>query len=211
AIASSKALIYTPNRQIDRKERSAKFRDGPRRIGARGRRAAEQHATVAAVHLLPSAAELPEPRRGWSDWDGERSERRGGRAGQRERSGAAGSHASGRDGEWHHREVCFPGDVLIPSKNTTDTQLVIHSSLLKYVFFYVCSAANWKYAAKQFVKSHPEGVVVHRELFDCSECNYSTLTFDGVDVMGERLADEVSAPFLNLGFFLNLQSFVCAA
>ncbi|KAJ8492587.1 hypothetical protein OPV22_014308 [Ensete ventricosum] len=48
------------------------------------------------------------------------------------------------------------------------------------------SAANWKYAAKQFVKSHPEGVVVHR-----SECNYSTLTFDGVDVMGERLADEV--------------------
>lgn len=24
-----------------------------------------------------------------------------------------------------------------------------------------------------------------------SECNYSTLTFNGVDLMGERLADEV--------------------
>ncbi|CAL9116026.1 unnamed protein product [Musa textilis] len=71
-------------------------------------------------------------------------------------------------------------------RNTTDAQLVIHPSLLKYVFFCVCSAANWKYAAKQFVKSHPEDVVVHR-----SQCNYSTLTFDGVDVMGERLADEV--------------------
>ncbi|KAL6296326.1 hypothetical protein ACE6H2_004468 [Prunus campanulata] len=48
------------------------------------------------------------------------------------------------------------------------------------------SAHNWKYAAKQFLKRYPEDVIVH-----CSECNYSMLTFDGVDVMGERLAEEV--------------------
>ncbi|XP_010936210.2 uncharacterized protein [Elaeis guineensis] len=48
------------------------------------------------------------------------------------------------------------------------------------------SAANWRFAAKQFVKKYPDDVVVH-----CSECNYSTLTFDGIDVMGERLAEEV--------------------
>ncbi|CAN6539981.1 unnamed protein product [Malus baccata var. baccata] len=48
------------------------------------------------------------------------------------------------------------------------------------------SAENWKYAAKQFLKRYPEDVIAH-----CSECNYSTLTFDGVDVMGERLAEEV--------------------
>ncbi|KAK7351516.1 hypothetical protein VNO77_11036 [Canavalia gladiata] len=48
------------------------------------------------------------------------------------------------------------------------------------------SAQNWKFAAEQFLKRYPEDVVVH-----CSECNSSMLTFDGVDVMGERLAQEV--------------------
>ncbi|XP_056689136.1 putative lipase ROG1 isoform X2 [Spinacia oleracea] len=48
------------------------------------------------------------------------------------------------------------------------------------------SAENWRYAAKQFLKAYPQDVLVH-----CSERNTSTLTFDGVDVMGERLADEV--------------------
>ncbi|KAM2868885.1 hypothetical protein FF1_016894 [Malus domestica] len=48
------------------------------------------------------------------------------------------------------------------------------------------SAENWKYAAKQFLKRYPEDVIAH-----CSECNHSMLTFDGVDVMGERLAEEV--------------------
>ncbi|KAM2925782.1 hypothetical protein FF1_043250 [Malus domestica] len=48
------------------------------------------------------------------------------------------------------------------------------------------SAENWKYAAKEFLKRYPEDVVAH-----CSECNSSMLTFDGVDVMGERLAEEV--------------------
>ncbi|KAL8191497.1 hypothetical protein R6Q57_028228 [Mikania cordata] len=48
------------------------------------------------------------------------------------------------------------------------------------------SASDWGYAAKQFVKMLPDRVIVH-----CSECNSSTLTFDGVDRMGERLAEEV--------------------
>ncbi|KAF5175427.1 alpha/beta-Hydrolases superfamily protein [Thalictrum thalictroides] len=48
------------------------------------------------------------------------------------------------------------------------------------------SASDWKYAAEQFVKKLPDKVIVHR-----SERNSSTLTFDGVDLMGERLAEEV--------------------
>ncbi|XVF47738.1 hypothetical protein PTKIN_Ptkin03bG0135100 [Pterospermum kingtungense] len=50
------------------------------------------------------------------------------------------------------------------------------------------SAADWRFAAEQFVKKLPDKVIVHR-----SECNYSKLTFDGVDMMGERLAQEVLA------------------
>ncbi|XP_050216999.1 uncharacterized protein LOC126667906 isoform X2 [Mercurialis annua] len=50
------------------------------------------------------------------------------------------------------------------------------------------SSTDWKYAAEQFVKKLPDKVLVH-----CSECNYSKLTFDGVDLMGERLAKEVLA------------------
>ncbi|KAM0915574.1 hypothetical protein ACQ4PT_010745 [Festuca glaucescens] len=50
----------------------------------------------------------------------------------------------------------------------------------------VGSADDWFYAAKHFIKIHPEDVVVH-----CSGCNSATRTFHGVDVMGRRLADEV--------------------
>ncbi|XP_027904307.1 putative lipase YDR444W [Vigna unguiculata] len=50
----------------------------------------------------------------------------------------------------------------------------------------VGSAQNWKFAAKQFLKRFPEDAVVH-----CSERNSSMLTFDGIDVMGDRLAEEV--------------------
>lgn len=52
----------------------------------------------------------------------------------------------------------------------------------------VGSAADWRYAAEQFVKKLPDKVIVHR-----SECNSSRMTFDGVDLMGERLAEEVLA------------------
>ncbi|XP_028794539.1 putative lipase YOR059C [Neltuma alba] len=48
------------------------------------------------------------------------------------------------------------------------------------------SATDWKFAAEQFVKALPDKVFVH-----CSERNVSRLTLDGVDVMGERLAEEV--------------------
>ncbi|XP_020108134.1 uncharacterized protein LOC109723983 isoform X1 [Ananas comosus] len=50
----------------------------------------------------------------------------------------------------------------------------------------VGSAEDWRFAAEQFVKRLPNKVIVHR-----SECNSSRLTFDGVDMMGERLAQEV--------------------
>ncbi|KAL1819971.1 hypothetical protein ACET3Z_014840 [Daucus carota] len=48
------------------------------------------------------------------------------------------------------------------------------------------STANWKFAAEQFVRMLPDKVYVHR-----SEKNMAMLTLDGVDVMGERLAEEV--------------------
>ncbi|KAK1395971.1 DUF676 domain-containing protein [Heracleum sosnowskyi] len=47
-------------------------------------------------------------------------------------------------------------------------------------------ADDWRFAAKQLLSRYPRDVIVH-----CSECNYSMLTFDGIDVMGSRLADEV--------------------
>ncbi|OEL22664.1 hypothetical protein BAE44_0016313 [Dichanthelium oligosanthes] len=50
----------------------------------------------------------------------------------------------------------------------------------------VGSAENWRFAAKHFIKKHPEDVVVH-----CSGCNSAARTFDGVDVMGRRLAEEI--------------------
>ncbi|XP_049933385.1 lipid droplet phospholipase 1-like isoform X2 [Nymphaea colorata] len=48
------------------------------------------------------------------------------------------------------------------------------------------SVTDWKFGAEQFARMLPDKVVVH-----CSERNVSTLTLDGIDVMGERLAEEV--------------------
>uniref|UniRef100_A0A7N0VBH3 DUF676 domain-containing protein n=1 Tax=Kalanchoe fedtschenkoi TaxID=63787 RepID=A0A7N0VBH3_KALFE len=48
------------------------------------------------------------------------------------------------------------------------------------------STNDWKYGAEQFVKQLPDKVIVH-----CSEKNMASLSLDGVDVMGERLAKEV--------------------
>ncbi|KAJ8771371.1 hypothetical protein K2173_026548 [Erythroxylum novogranatense] len=48
------------------------------------------------------------------------------------------------------------------------------------------SAADWKFGAKQLLKKYPRDVVVH-----CSKVNSTMSTFDGVDVMGGRLAEEV--------------------
>ncbi|EOY15619.1 Alpha/beta-Hydrolases superfamily protein, putative [Theobroma cacao] len=71
-------------------------------------------------------------------------------------------------------EVEFPGERNDP------THLVIMVNGI------IGSAQNWRYAAKQFLKKYPEDVIVH-----CSERNSSMLTFDGVNVMGDRLAEEV--------------------
>ncbi|KAF5731045.1 putative lipase ROG1 isoform X1 [Tripterygium wilfordii] len=48
------------------------------------------------------------------------------------------------------------------------------------------SGTDWKFAAEQFVRMLPDKVFVH-----CSQRNECKLTLDGVDVMGERLAEEV--------------------
>ncbi|KAI5076014.1 hypothetical protein GOP47_0008079, partial [Adiantum capillus-veneris] len=48
------------------------------------------------------------------------------------------------------------------------------------------SASDWKFAADQFKSQFGDEVLVH-----CSSRNAATLTFDGVDVMGHRLAEEV--------------------
>ncbi|XP_078438128.1 alpha/beta-Hydrolases superfamily protein isoform X2 [Wolffia australiana] len=45
---------------------------------------------------------------------------------------------------------------------------------------------DWKFAADQFALNLKEKVLVH-----CSSCNAFKLTLDGVDIMGERLAEEV--------------------
>ncbi|KAI3934406.1 hypothetical protein MKW92_002413 [Papaver armeniacum] len=50
------------------------------------------------------------------------------------------------------------------------------------------SPEDWRFAAKQFLKRYPKEFLVH-----CSNCNTASTTLDGVDVMGERLADETRA------------------
>ncbi|KAH7671764.1 putative alpha/beta hydrolase protein [Dioscorea alata] len=52
----------------------------------------------------------------------------------------------------------------------------------------VGSAEDWRFAAEQFARRLTNNVIVH-----CSECNSTLLTFDGVDLMGERLAEEVQS------------------
>ncbi|XP_038897281.1 uncharacterized protein LOC120085399 isoform X3 [Benincasa hispida] len=72
----------------------------------------------------------------------------------------------------------------------------------------VGSAKDWKYAAEEFLKAYLEDIIVHCESFNCSKRNYSTLTLDGVDVMGGRLAEEI---LLVIKRHPNVQkiSFVC--
>ncbi|XP_071737639.1 putative lipase ROG1 [Rutidosis leptorrhynchoides] len=81
-------------------------------------------------------------------------------------------------------EVDGNGNVDMTSASTDKKHSPIH--LVVMVNGLVGSANNWKFAAKQFLKSYPEDLIVH-----CSERNSSLLTFNGVDVMGNRLANEV--------------------
>ncbi|CAN8305686.1 unnamed protein product [Cochlearia groenlandica] len=70
--------------------------------------------------------------------------------------------------------VSFPGEISEP------THLVVMVNGL------IGSAQDWRFAAKQMLKMYPQELVVH-----CDKRNHSTQTFTGVDVMGERLAEEV--------------------
>ncbi|RID52167.1 hypothetical protein BRARA_H02785 [Brassica rapa] len=70
--------------------------------------------------------------------------------------------------------------VEFPGERTEPTHLVVMVNGL------IGSAQNWRFAAKQMLKKYPQDLVVH-----CSRRNHSTQTFDGVDVMGQRLAEEV--------------------
>jgi hypothetical protein len=38
------------------------------------------------------------------------------------------------------------------------------STFYKHASLQLCSAENWRFAAKHFIKKHPEDVVVHCEL-----------------------------------------------
>lgn len=67
-----------------------------------------------------------------------------------------------------------------PGERTEPTHLVVMVNGL------IGSAQDWRFAAKQMLKKYPQDLVVH-----CSRRNHSTQTFDGVDVMGQRLAEEV--------------------
>ncbi|XP_052487139.1 putative lipase C4A8.10 isoform X1 [Gossypium raimondii] len=71
-------------------------------------------------------------------------------------------------------------EVRFPEKLNHPSHLVIMVNGL------IGSAQDWKFAAKHFLKKYPEDVIVH-----CSKRNSSIFTFDGVDVMGDRLAEEV--------------------
>ncbi|GMI91057.1 hypothetical protein like AT1G10040 [Hibiscus trionum] len=73
-------------------------------------------------------------------------------------------------------------EVQFPEERNHPSHLVVMVNGL------VGSAQNWRFAAKQFLKKYPKDVIVH-----CSEHNSSMLTFDGVDVMGDRLAEEVKS------------------
>lgn len=70
--------------------------------------------------------------------------------------------------------------VEFPGERTEPTHLVVMVNGL------IGSAQNWRFAAKQMLKKYPQDLIVH-----CSRRNHSTQTFDGVDVMGQRLAEEV--------------------
>ncbi|KAK9166102.1 hypothetical protein Scep_001293 [Stephania cephalantha] len=74
--------------------------------------------------------------------------------------------------------------VEVDPASTKDHRVPTH--LVVTVNGIVGSAGNWRFAAKKLLEKYPQDVIVH-----CSECNSSMLTLDGIDVMGERLAEEV--------------------
>lgn len=87
------------------------------------------------------------------------------------------------------KNVCASESAVTGSRDVWSSEPSLASSadhLVVMVNGILGSQTDWKYAAEKFVKELPDKVFVH-----CSERNVSMLTLDGVDVMGERLAQEV--------------------
>ncbi|CAL5322912.1 hypothetical protein CsSME_00001332 [Camellia sinensis var. sinensis] len=70
------------------------------------------------------------------------------------------------------------------SSNNSDASSADHLVVMMHGI--LGSSADWKFAAEQFVRMLPDKVYVH-----CGQRNTAKLSLDGVDVMGERLAQEV--------------------
>ncbi|KAM7499502.1 hypothetical protein LguiA_023916 [Lonicera macranthoides] len=70
--------------------------------------------------------------------------------------------------------------------SSADHLVVMVHGILGRISDSIQFATDWKFAAEQFVRMLPDKVYVH-----CSERNVAKLSLDGVDVMGERLAEEV--------------------
>ncbi|KAL2894923.1 hypothetical protein RDABS01_010832 [Bienertia sinuspersici] len=75
---------------------------------------------------------------------------------------------------------------MVSSANSVEEYHHHPTHLIVMVNGIIGSAEDWRYGAKQFLKAYPQEILVH-----CSERNTATLTFDGIDVMGERLSEEV--------------------
>ncbi|XP_027366219.1 putative lipase YOR059C [Abrus precatorius] len=87
------------------------------------------------------------------------------------------------------KKVCTSESVVEGSRDVWSAKPSLSSSadhLVVMVNGILGSTTDWKFAAEQFVKELPDKVFVH-----CSERNVAMQTLDGVDVMGERLAEEV--------------------
>ncbi|KAL6580625.1 hypothetical protein OROMI_008649 [Orobanche minor] len=70
--------------------------------------------------------------------------------------------------------------------SSKDSDALSADHLVVMVHGILGSASDWKFGAEKFVQRLPDKVFVH-----CSERNAAKLTLDGVDIMGERLAEEV--------------------
>ncbi|CAL9772867.1 unnamed protein product [Musa acuminata subsp. burmannicoides] len=110
----------------------------------------------------------------------------------REMNGGVGD-VGGED--WTEEESVNGGNDVWSSSRPADHLVVMVHGILG-------STADWKFAAQQFVAMLPDKVIVH-----CSESNMYKLTLDGVDIMGERLAEEI-IEVVNKRLYLRKISFI---
>lgn len=52
---------------------------------------------------------------------------------------------------------------------------VVHEWALSWCIFYECSAHDWRYAAKQFLRRYPQDVLVHCEFYFDEPCSFYLL------------------------------------